>query len=72
MKPSEVVREAMKADGLSQKKLAERCGKGTQSFVGNALLNENGMRVDKFIELMNAMGYDVIVRRNKTEMVVTK
>lgn len=72
MKSSEVVRKAMKIDDLSQKALAERCGKTTQSYVGNALLNKNGMGIDKFVEFMNAMGYDVIVRRGKDEMVVTE
>ena len=72
MKSSEVVREAMKKDGMSQANLAQKCGYKTQSGVGNALQRENGMRVDVFIKMMNAMGYDVVVRRGKDETVVSE
>ena len=72
MKSNEVVRTAMKADGISQANLAAKLNYKTQSSVGNALGRENGMRVDIFVKMMNAMGYDVIVRRGKDEMVVTE
>lgn len=72
MKSSEAVRAAMKNDGLSQANLAAKCGYATQSGIGNALNRENGMRVDIFVKMMNAMGYDVVVRRGKEEMVVTE
>ena len=72
MKSNEVVRAAMKIDGLSQAALATKCGYATQSGIGNALNRDNGMRVDIFIKMMNAMGYDVIVRRGKEEMVVAE
>ena len=72
MKSNEVVRAAMKADGISQANLAAKLNYKTQSGVGNALGRENGMRVDVFVKMMNAMGYDVIVRRGKEEMTVTE
>jgi hypothetical protein len=72
MKSNEVVRAAMKEAGISQANLAEKCGYKTQSGIGNAPGRENGMRVDLFIKMMNAMGYDVVVRRGKEEMVVTE
>ena len=72
MKSNEVVRTAMKADGISQANLAAKLNYKTQSGVSNALGRENGMRVDVFVKMMNAMGYDVIVRRGKEEMVVTE
>jgi hypothetical protein len=72
MKSNEVVRAAMKADGISQANLATKLNYKTQSGVGNALGRENGMRVDVFVKMMNAMGYDVIVRRGKEEMMVTE
>jgi hypothetical protein len=52
--------------------LAKKLGYKTQSGVGNALSRENGMRVDVFVKMMNAMGYDVVVRRGKDEMSVTE
>lgn len=72
MKSNEVVRAVMSADGITQMELANKLGYKTQSGVGNALSRENGMRVDVFVKMMNAMGYDVIVRRGKDEMAVTE
>ena len=72
MKSNEAVRAVMSADGITQIELANKLGYKTQSGVGNALSRENGMRVDVFVKMMNAMGYDVIVRRGKDEMTVTE
>ena len=72
MKSNEVVRTVMSADGITQMELANKLGYKTQSGVGNALSRENGMRVDVFVKMMNAMGYDVIVRRGKDETIVTE
>lgn len=72
MKSSEVVRTAMSSAGMTQVNLAAKMGYKTQSGVSNALARENGMRVDVFVKMMNAMGYDVVVRRGKEEMVVTE
>lgn len=72
MKSNEVVRAVMASDGMTQMNLAAKLGYKTQSGVGNALNRENGMRVDVFIKMMNAMGYDVVVRRGKDEITVTE
>ena len=72
MKSNDVVRSVMSADGITQMELANKLGYKTQSGVGNALSRENGMRVDVFVKMMNAMGYDVVVRRGKDEMTVTE
>jgi antitoxin component HigA of HigAB toxin-antitoxin module len=72
MKSNEVVRNVMTADGITQANLAAKLGYKTQSGVGNALSRENGMRVDVFVKMMNAMGYDVVVRRGKDEITVTE
>jgi antitoxin component HigA of HigAB toxin-antitoxin module len=72
MKSNEVVRTVMSADGITQMELANKLGYKTQSGVGNALSRENGMRVDVFVKMMNAMGYDVVVRRGKEEVTVTE
>jgi hypothetical protein len=62
----------MSADGITQMELANKLGYKTQSGVGNALSRENGMRVDVFVKMMNAMGFDVVVRRGKDEMTITE
>jgi antitoxin component HigA of HigAB toxin-antitoxin module len=72
MKSNEAVRAVMSSDGITQANLAAKLGYKTQSGVGNALSRENGMRVDVFVKMMNAMGYDVVVRRGKDEMTITE
>ena len=72
MKSNEAVRAVMATDGITQANLAAKMGYKTQSGVGNALSRENGMRVDVFVKMARAMGYDVIVRRGKEEMVVSE
>jgi antitoxin component HigA of HigAB toxin-antitoxin module len=72
MKSNKAIRAVMSSDGITQANLAERLGYKTQSGVSNALSRENGMRVDVFVKMMNAMGYDVVVRRGKDEMTITE
>jgi antitoxin component HigA of HigAB toxin-antitoxin module len=72
MKSNDAIRSVMSADGITQMELANKLGYKTQSGVGNALSRENGMRVDVFVKMMNAMGYDVVVRRGKDEIVITE
>ena len=47
-------------------------GYNHQSGVGNALQRENKISVEMFLNMLNTMGYDLVVRRGKDEMVVTK
>lgn len=72
MTASEIAKEIMKASGVSQKKLADKMGLKAQQAVFNLLNAKNGMRTDSFVKMMNALGYDVIVRNqvNDTEMQV--
>ena len=72
MKSSEALRSLMEADGVSQAELARKMGYKGQSSVGNALSRDNGMRVDVFIKMAQAMGYEVVVRRGKDELVVSE
>lgn len=62
-----MVKETMESLGVSQKKLAEKIGAKSQQAVFNMLGAKNGMRTDNFVKLMNAMGYDVIVRNRVTD-----
>ena len=72
MKSNEIVKAIMKNDQLSQMALAEKMGYNHQSGVGNALQRENKISVEMFLNMLNTMGYDLVVRRGKDEMVVTK
>ena len=72
MKSSEAIRSLMEVDGVSQAELARKMGYKGQSSVGNALARENGMRVDVFIKMAQALGYEVVVRRGKDELMVSE
>ena len=72
MKSNEAVRAAMKEDELTQLDLAKKMGYETQSYVGNTLNRKTDMKVGAFVKMMKAMGYDVVVRRGKTEFNITE
>ena len=61
MNEKEVIREAMKARGLNQAMLADAAGLKRQSNVSE-LLRGNSIRVDNMIKLLDAMGFDLIVK----------
>lgn len=82
MKSGEIIKEAMKACGWSQKTLAKQVGyvdsngEGLQTSVGNRI-NGNKMRVDTFVKFLNAMGYELVVKSsnpnaNKNEWKVSE
>jgi hypothetical protein len=74
MKPNEAIREIMKLRGHSNQSLAKKLGKPTASYVGNHLSRENGMRVDKFLEMIEAMDCELVIRNKlnvKDEWVIT-
>jgi hypothetical protein len=62
MKPNVVVQEIMKQRGHNSRTLAEALGKSTHTYVANPLSRDKGMRIDTFIEMVEAMGCEVIVR----------
>lgn len=61
MNEKQVLREAMKAKGISQSDLAKAAGYKTQSHIANILARPS-MRVDVLIRLLDAMGYEMIIR----------
>lgn len=74
MKPNETVRDIMRVRGFSNQSLATKLGKSTASAISNPLSREKGMRIDTFIEMVEGMDCEVIVRSNlkdKTEWRVT-
>lgn len=66
MTSKEIVIAAMNARGYNQTMLAEAAGLKRQTNVSE-MLRSNSMRVDNFVKLLSAMGYEVIVKdRNST------
>ena len=75
MKSTELAKELIDKGGFSKTALArEITGKpdAVPTYVSNMLNRDNGMRIDKFVALMNAMGYKVVVTRGKEEYEVTE
>ena len=66
MNEKDIVRAAMTARGFNQRMLAEQAGLKRQSNISE-MLRGHSLRVDNFVMLLDAMGFDVIVRdRNGT------
>lgn len=75
MNEKRIVREAMKSIGWSMQQLAEAMSFKTVSGISNRLNSgSSAMRVDTFVKMLNAMGYEVEVksksRDNKNKWVV--
>ena len=60
MTENEILKAAMKETGTTQIKLCDMLGYSTQSSI-SGVLNSTRMSVDKFVELLYMMGYEVIV-----------
>lgn len=75
MKATELCKTLIDNGGFSKTALAkEITGKpdASPSYVSNLLGRKESMRTDKFVALMNAMGYKVVVTRGKEEYEVTE
>lgn len=82
MNSGDIIKEAMKTMGWSQQTLAEKAGyvdengKGKQSSVSSRI-NGNKMLVSTLVKLLDAMGYELVVRStspntNKNEWKVSE
>lgn len=61
MKTSEILKVAMKEKGVTQVALAFMMGFSSQGSIGNMLKREN-MDSDVFVELLDNLGYEVVVQ----------
>lgn len=61
MNEKDIIKAAMKTCGWTQKELAAQSGYNTQSAISNRL-GGRSMRVDTFVKLLSAMGYEVVVQ----------
>ena len=52
---------------ISQKQAAEAMGYKGQPGIGQMLRRTNGGRLDKFVQLMDSLGYEVVVRDKDTK-----
>lgn len=63
MKATTIIDYAMVFENVSKSELARRLGNRSPSSITNAINRENGPRIDTFVRIMDAMGYEVIVRK---------
>lgn len=61
MNEKDIIRAAMAARGYNQTMLAVAAGLKRQTNVSE-MLRSRSLRVDNFVKLLNAMGFDVIVK----------
>lgn len=61
MNEKEIIRKAMEIRGINQTMLASMAGLKRQSNVSE-MLRGKSLRVDNLVLLLNAMGFDVIVK----------
>lgn len=74
MNPNKIVQEIMKLRGFTNKSLAEKLNRSTASAISNKLARANGMRIDNFMEMVEAMDCEVVVRsklKDKQEWILT-
>lgn len=62
MKNTDIITAAMDCRGISQTELAGKVGYARPSSINDMLKRKGGPRVDNFVKVLNALGYDVIVR----------
>jgi hypothetical protein len=63
MTEKDVVRKCMAVCGWSQPKLAAESGFKSQSNITGLLNNnKNGIRMDNLFRMINAMGFEIVVR----------
>lgn len=70
MNAADIVRKVLSDVGISQKKIASKIGLKTQQGFYNLLLAKQGMRIDNFVKVMDALGYDVVVKNRVTDEII--
>lgn len=67
MTDKEILRELMKANGVSSPVLAEKLGYKTASGVTEKLRRKESMRLDTFARFLSALGGTIVVRQGDNE-----
>lgn len=62
MNDKDIIREALHVRSYTQEFLAQKAGYAGQAGIGRLLIAKNGMRIDNFVKLLNAMDFEVVVR----------
>lgn len=76
MTPSELIYKLLKETNTLQSDLAKALGYKSPAVISNRL-NRDGMTTKSFLEMVDALGYEIVVRPKvvedvKTEITITK
>ena len=63
MKRKDAIKAAMKDAGVTQEVLAEMLGYASQNSVASAI--GRNLSMDKFEEMMDVLGFEVVIRRKR-------
>ena len=63
MKRKDAIKAVMKDVGITQEVLAESLGYASQNSVASAI--GRNISMDKFEEIMNALGFEIVIRRKR-------
>ena len=66
MNGNDIVKSAMSESGITQLKMSELLGYTSQATVSQRL-NTPRMSLDKFVEMLSVIGYEVVVRKTKVD-----
>lgn len=69
MKFNDIVRVALTEAGLTQAKLGEMIGVKPNAI--SSTVTRPNITLAKFVTIMNILGYEIIVRKNDEEVVLT-
>ena len=67
MNARELMKEIVEESGLSQATIAEKAGYKRASNVSECL-RSNNMRVDNMVRILNACGYEIIIRSDRKDV----
>lgn len=62
MEAYKLFREIMECKGISYNALAQKLGYKTSSYVSNRIARSNSMKIDNFIEMIEAMDCEIIIK----------
>ena len=61
MREREIINEIMRKRNFTYATLSEKCGYSTASGISNKLSRPNGMRLDMFLKMLNALDCELVI-----------
>ena len=67
MREREIINEIMRKRNFTYATLSDKCGYSTASGISNKLSRPNGMRLDTFLKMLNALDCELVIRSKLTD-----